>query len=131
MTETRLARPSTTRRLVRHYVEMVVAMVVGMVVLGPVWGLLWPSYGDRLEVMVLVMATDMAIGMAAWMRFRGHAWRGTLEMCAAMYVPFLLLLPPYWAGMVSGDVVMTAGHVLMLPAMALVMWWRRSEYAHC
>jgi flagellar biosynthetic protein FliP len=101
-----------------------------MVALGPVWSAVWPSYGDRFEVMVLVMATDMAVAMAAWMLVRGHSRRVTAEMSAVMYLPFLLLFPPYWAGWVSGGVVMTAGHLLMLPAMAAVLWWRRDEHAH-
>jgi flagellar biosynthetic protein FliP len=124
-------RSRRTRHLVRHYLEMVVAMLAGMVVLGPVHGYLWPGLDDRADVAALVMATDMAIGMAAWMRFRGHSWPPIAEMSAAMYVPFALLLVPYWLGAVSGDLLMTAGHVLMLPAMALAMWWRVDEYAEC
>jgi hypothetical protein len=123
--------PSRTRHAwhyVRHYLEMVVAMVVGMVALGPVADLVWPGQHDRLEFHVLVMATTMAIGMGAWMRFRGHSWRPIAEMSAAMYVPFVVLFVPYWAGAVSGSVVMDAGHLLMLPLMALAMAWRRDEY---
>ncbi|GAB3313203.1 hypothetical protein GCM10027451_26980 [Geodermatophilus aquaeductus] len=130
MTTTQSPRSRRTRHLVRHYLEMVVAMLAGMVVLGPVHGFLWPGLDDRADVAALVMATDMAIGMAAWMRFRGHSWPAITEMSAAMYVPFALLLVPFWLGAVSGGVLMTAGHVLMLPAMALAMWWRVDEYAH-
>ncbi len=115
---------------VRHYLEMVVAMVAGMAVLGPVETLLWPGVDDRVDVHAVVMATNMAVAMAAWMRFRGHSWPAVAEMSAAMYVPFAVLLVPYWAGAVSGSVLYTAGHVLMLPAMALAMWWRLDEYAH-
>ncbi len=113
---------------VRHYVEMVVAMVAGMFALGPLWDLVWPGWTDRTEIHVLVMATNMAIGMGAWMRFRGHSWIAIGEMSAAMYVPFLVLFVPYWAGAVSADTVMTVGHVLMLPAMAAAMLWRPAEY---
>ena len=116
--------------LVRHYLEMVVAMVVGMVALGPVEDLLWPGLDNRLDVHVVVMATNMAIGMGAWMRFRGHSWRAIVEMSAAMYLPFAVLLVPYWAGAVSGGLLMTAGHVAMLPLMALAMLLRPAEYAH-
>ncbi len=119
-----------TWHLVRHYLEMVVAMVVGMVALGPLEALLWPGLDDRVDVHAMVMATNMAVAMAAWMRFRGHSWPAITEMSAAMYVPFAVLLVPYWAGAVSGSFLYTAGHVLMLPAMALAMWWRLDEYAH-
>jgi flagellar biosynthetic protein FliP len=116
--------------VVRHYLEMVVAMVVGMVALGPVWNLLWPGLSGHVAADVLVMATDMALGMGAWMRFRGHSWSAIAVMSAAMYLPFLVLLVPFWAGAVTGGTVMGAGHVLMFPAMALAMLWRRQEYLH-
>ena len=115
---------------VRHYLEMVAAMLAGMLVLGPLEGLVWPALTARADVGVMVMATNMAIGMGAWMRFRGHSWRAVAEMSAAMYVPFLVLLVPFWAGGISGHALMTWGHVLMLPAMAAVMLLRPDEYAH-
>jgi hypothetical protein len=133
MTLTAAPRHSRTRsawHLVRHYLEMVVAMVAGMVVLGPVWHLLWPGLSGHVAAGALVMATDMAIGMGGWMRFRGHSWGAIGVMSAAMYAPFLALLVPYAAGAVSGGTVMTAGHLLMLPAMAAAMAYRRHEYLH-
>jgi flagellar biosynthetic protein FliP len=123
-------RAGRARHVVRHFLEMVVAMVVGMVVLGPVWSLVWPGLSAHVAADALVMATDMAIGMGAWMRFRGHSWRAITEMSAAMYLPFLVLLVPLWAGAITGGTLLTAGHVLMLPAMALAMVWRRNEYLH-
>jgi hypothetical protein len=116
--------------LVRHYLEMVVAMVAGMVVLGPVWHLAWPGLSGHVAAGALVMATDMAIGMGGWMRFRGHSWRAIGVMSAAMYLPFLVLLVPFAAGAITGGTLMTAGHVLMLPAMAAAMAYRRHEYLH-
>lgn len=117
--------------LVRHYLEMVVAMLVGMAALGALEGLVWPHLNDRTDVMVLVMATNMAVAMSAWMWFRGHSTIAVAEMAGAMYLPFLVLLVPYWAGAISGYAVTTWGHLLMLVTMALPMvWWRRSEYVH-
>jgi hypothetical protein len=124
------ARAHRVRHFVRHYLEMVVAMLVGMVVLGPVEGLVWPDLTARADVGVLVMATNMVIGMGAWMRYRGHSWRGTAEMSASMYAPFLVLLVPFWAGAIGEHVLMTWGHLLMLPAMAAAMLLRPAEYAH-
>src|SRR5215212_3907890 len=95
------SRARTAWHLTRHYLEMVVAMVVGMMALGPVWSLVWPGWTDNATVHVLVMATDMAIGMGAWMAFRRHSWPAIAEMTAAMYLPFLVLLVPYWLGAVS------------------------------
>jgi hypothetical protein len=125
------SRGRTAWHLVRHYLEMVAAMLVGMVALGAVESLIWPGLHDRTDVMVLFMATNMAIGMSAWMWFRRHSWIAITEMAAAMYLPFLVLLVPYWAGAISGSAVMSWGHLLMLVAMALPMvWWRRAEYVH-
>jgi hypothetical protein len=46
-----------------------------------------------------------------------------------MYVPFVVLLVPFWAEVLPGNVIMVGGHVLMLPAMAVAMLHRRGEYA--
>ena len=124
------SRRHRVRHFVRHYLEMVVAMFAGMVALGPLEEWLWPALFVRADVGVLVMATNMSIGMGAWMKFRGHTWRGIAEMSAAMYVPFLVLLVPFWAGAMGEHAMMTWGHVLMLPAMAAVMLLRPDEYAH-
>ncbi|GAA1814599.1 hypothetical protein HC028_26700 [Planosporangium flavigriseum] len=39
-----------------------------------------------------------------------------------------MLFIPYWAGLLSGHALMAAGHVLMLPLMAVAMLRRRDEY---
>src|SRR3954469_1029124 len=64
----------------RHYVEMLITMVVGMMVLHPLWAVALEALGlpgalHDATVMALVMATDMSLGMGAWMRYRGHSWR--------------------------------------------------------
>jgi flagellar biosynthetic protein FliP len=114
----------TDRRFWRHFVEMLLAMVVGMVVLGP----LWPDLHGSTELHLLVMATNMTLGMALWMAVRRHRWVAIAEMGLAMYVPFVVLLPPFWAGWLSADAVFVLGHVLMLPAMLLAMLRRPAEY---
>src|SRR5690348_14739795 len=87
-------------RFLWHFTEMALAMLAGMLLLGPVWMLVWPHLHLHADRHVLVMATDMAIGMAAWMRFRRHGWAAITQMSAAMYVPFLLLLGPFWSGLI-------------------------------
>ncbi|WP_199235970.1 hypothetical protein [Micromonospora sp. S4605] len=124
---TRLVRP-----LVRHYVEMVVAMTVGMMVIGALRsfiGLTVP-FAERPGAAYLLMATDMAIGMAIWMGVRRHPWAATLEMCAAMYVP-VALVPLVWTGVIGTMSFMVAVHVLMLTAMLAVLLRRRQQLAHC
>jgi hypothetical protein len=75
------------------------------------------------------MAANMTIGMSVWMRHRGHRWAPIVEMGAAMFVPLLVLIGPFWAGVLSGDALSGAMHVLMLPAMVIAMLHRRDEYA--
>lgn len=118
---------------VRHYLQMLAAMGVGMLVLEPVRmmaasALGWTEVFEQTEPMALAMAAEMSIGMAVWMRFRRHGWTPVAEMCLAMFVPFLVLFIPLWAGLIGGTAVMVIGHVLMLPAMAIVMLRRPEEY---
>jgi len=122
------------RRFLPHYLEMIMAMVVGMVVLGVAEAMLldrvgWPETPARPETDALIMATNMIVPMAAWMRFRGHRWGAIAEMAVAMYLPFVALFAPLWLGVLSPTGLMVLGHVLMLFAMAAVMWRRRDEYA--
>ncbi|MEU3641948.1 hypothetical protein AB0E59_01110 [Lentzea sp. NPDC034063] len=108
------------RPLLRHGAEMLVAMLVGMALLGPLWT------PERVDLAALWMAASMSVPMALWMRYRGHD--RIFEMCAAMFVPYLVLLVPYWLGVLDGGVVEMGGHLLMLPAMALVLVLGRHEH---
>ncbi|MEK8105397.1 hypothetical protein NKG94_09880 [Micromonospora sp. M12] len=128
----RTAPAGGTRRLLWHLAEMALAMVAGMLLLGPLWDAAGAALGligtlGRPDVAALVMATNMTVGMTVWMRYRAHHWRGVVEMAAAMYVPFLLLLVPWWAGLLDADVLMLGGHLLMVPAMVLVAVRHRHE----
>ena len=129
------AAPTTSRRhFFHHYLEMIAVMVVSMMALsGLFWGILGIlGHGDLrhlLGVRAFVMTINMAIGMTVWMRFRRHGWATTLEMDAAMILPFVLLIGPYWAGMLSGGALMGVEHLLMLPFMYIVMLRRYDEYA--
>jgi hypothetical protein len=120
---------------IRHYIEMVLAMAVGMFALMPLWTLAVQAVGAphllaHAELMTLVMATDMALGMGAWMAWRRHGWRDIAEMSAAMYLPFVIFFPATLAGAMTSGTMMAAGHVLMLLAMLAVMLRRRDHYGH-
>ncbi|WBB69002.1 hypothetical protein [Micromonospora sp. WMMD812] len=122
------------RHLLRHLGEMALAMVAGMLLLAPLWRVAGAPLGltavlVRPDVAAFVMATDMTVGMIVWMRHRRHSWGACAEMAAAMYVPFLVLLVPYWAGRLAGDALMLGGHLLMLPAMLLVALRHRHDAA--
>lgn len=126
---------TSRRHFVRHFLEMVAAMVAGMVVLGGtirlIFAVLGYSYSDvvdQTELRALVMATNMVIGMSLWMRHRGHDWAVIAEMAVAMYLPFIVLFVPYWAGLLSRGGVLGLGHILMLAAMLMVMVHRQDKY---
>ncbi|RKN40709.1 hypothetical protein D7223_26300 [Micromonospora endolithica] len=119
--------------MARHLLAMVLAMLAGMLLLGPARGALAGALGlapATPGVAALLMATDMSVGMAVWMWYRGHSAPAIGEMTAAMYLPVLLLLPPYAVGLLGADALLTGGHLLMIPAMVGAMLWRRAEYAH-
>ena len=129
---TAAAPASSRRRLLWHLGEMALAMVAGMLLLGPLWELAGTALGvgdalARPEVAALVMATNMTVGMTVVMRYRAHRWHAVGEMAAAMYVPFLLLLVPFWAGLIDADALLLGGHLLMIPAMVLVALRHRHE----
>ena len=120
---------------IRHYLEMVLAMAIGMIASMPLGTLAFAAAGaphlmDHAELMVLVMATDMAIAMGAVMAYRRHGWRDIAEMSAAMYLPFAIFFPATLAGVMTSGTMMVAGHALMLVAMLAVMLWRRDHYCH-
>ncbi|MDE9366783.1 hypothetical protein PZ938_14305 [Luteipulveratus sp. YIM 133132] len=131
LTTPRTDGPRTWRPIARHYLEMVAAMLVGMLVLGTPRAMLGAdvSFEERPALGYLLMATDMSIAMAALMRWRGHTWSRTLEMCAVMYVP-LVLVPLVRAGAMSAMDFMMVAHVAMLVLMLGVVLLRRAEYAH-
>jgi hypothetical protein len=128
--------PRTERHnLVRHFFEMVLAMLVGMAVLGAAVQLVGAAFGqsgffaDHAGLRAPLMAMNMTIGMAVWMRHRGHGWAPIGEMGAAMFVPLAVLIGPFWAGVLPGGTLLGGMHVLMVPAMVVAMRHRRAEYA--
>ena len=89
------------------------------------------TYQSDPELAYLLMAFNMSVGMAVWMRFRGHGWPATLEMCGAMFAPIVPLFPLLWLGLIDGMALMVVAHVAMFPAMLAVMLRRLDEYAGC
>jgi hypothetical protein len=131
-----MSADTSKRAFVRHFFEMLVAMAAGMALLGAAVSVLLSLLGcaslleEHADLHAVVMATNMSVGMALWMRHRGHTWTHIGQMAGAMYVPFLLLVVPYWAGLLGSRAFLGGGHVLMLPAMLGVMLLRWEVYAH-
>lgn len=124
------------RSFTRHYAEMVVAMFAGMAVLGLVSEAALAAAGSGSselapDVQLVGMATVMTVPMVAWMRYRGHAWRPSVEMAASMYVPTLAAMALRWAGTVDDvHAAMAIQHIAMFPAMLAAMLLRPHEYGH-
>jgi hypothetical protein len=122
-TVSRLLRTRLVRFLTA-YVEMSVSMLVGMALLGLLWDSVWPGLTGRPDAMALTMAFDMTLGMSAWMWVRRHAARHIAEMSAVMVLPFVVLLVPYWLGVLPGDALLTWGHIAMFALMGAYLAWR-------
>ena len=112
----------------RPYLEMVTAMLAGMLALAALSaGLL--DLPDRTSVKILEMAAWMTAPMVAWMRIRGHSWRACGEMAAAMLFPAVGALVVLTIGAVSDShLLLMVEHIVMFPAMLVVMLLRRDEY---
>jgi hypothetical protein len=128
----------TDRRFWRHYLEMVLVMMVGMGVLalpvaaladaaGPVWP---AAAGDGPVATLVRMAVAMTVPMVPWMRWRGHAWRPTLEMVGAMVVPTAGVVMLAATGVATSlDSLMVVEHTAMLAGMFAVMAARPGDHA--
>jgi hypothetical protein len=125
---------TSKRRFFHHYLEMIAVMLVAMLALGGVVSLVSGLFGHSnllhyAGLRAFVMTANMTIGMTVWMRFRGHGWASTVAMDGAMVLPIVLLIGPYWAGMLSAGALLAMMHALMLPFMFVVILRRYSEYA--
>ena len=117
---------------VRHLFEMALAMMVGMMASAAVFlsvvGMTADEALRRHAVLfVVVQAFGMTVAMIAWMRRRGHAWRGCSEMAAAMVVPAVLLICLRVVGVISGPIC-GVYCISTVVAMVLVMVYRRRDY---
>ena len=75
------------------------------------------------------MAFNMTVPMVLWMRYRGHSWERGGEMAAAMNLPLLPLLALNWFDAIPARGVLGLQMMLMIPAMAGVMLYRKQEYS--
>jgi deazaflavin-dependent oxidoreductase (nitroreductase family) len=81
------------------------------------------------ELTVLVIAINLSLPMAAWMRFRGMAWRPTVEMSGSTMVFGLLLIAAYWMDLIAKDSLVEVQTSAACPLMVGVMLFRPGLYA--
>ena len=58
---------------------------------------------------------------------RHHSWTSTIEMSAAMLLPYFVLIGPSAAGLIGKAAFLASMHALMLPLMIVAMLRRRTE----
>jgi YtkA-like len=122
-----------TVRFMVHFGEMALAMILGMVALGILNNMILVPRGFHLsrfpEVYTLAMAFSMTIPMVAWMWFRGHCWRHSAEMTAAMFVPAAVCIGVCSLGLLPRTTMLSWYHLLMWVAMLGVMLYSWNDYA--
>jgi len=128
-------------RFVWHYFQMCMVMCAGAVALsvlffGAATLLGYTELDQRAPALtVLVIAINLSLPMAVWMRFMGMAWRPTLEMSGSTMVAGLSLIAAYWLDLVAkSDLIPLQTGLLACPLMLVVMLFRfrlySSEHTH-
>lgn len=118
-----------------HLLEMCMVMCAGAALLSVVFfgaaSLL--GYTDLLqtapELVVLVIALNLSVPMAVWMRYRGMAWQPTLEMAGSTMVVGLALIAAYWMDIVGRTNLVELQTSLACPVMVAVMLMRFRLYS--
>lgn len=117
-----------------HLGEMILAMVLGMALLGPVYraGMGFIGYSNLAnrfpELSAMAMAVYMTVPMVIWMWYRGHGWQRSGEMAGAMVVLAIVLVVLCVLGVIPHSTLSGAVMIVMLPAMVIVMLYRRADY---
>jgi len=81
------------------------------------------------ELSVLVVAINLSLPMALWMRFRGMAWRPTVEMSGSTMILGLLLITAYWMDLIARDSLIETQAGAACPLMLGIMLLRPRLYA--
>lgn len=119
----------------RHFLEMFAAMWIGMVagkaIFLAVTGLSSTVEASRLypAQSVFAMGVSMSLPMVAWMLFRGHGWRNSTEMAAAMLVPAIPFIILCSLHVLTGGTAARVYMMLSTLAMIGLMVYRRDVYS--
>ena len=117
-----------------HFLEMCVTMCVGGITLNVLffWGAAKIGYPDLLErfpeFAILAIGINLAVPMTVWMRFRGHAWRPTLEMASTSIILPILLIAAAWLGIIPESSQLELLTNLVCPIMIIPMLFRLDHY---
>lgn len=116
----------------RDVLEMALAMMVGMMVsaavfLSAVGMTAAQAMRQHAVLFVVLQAGGMTLAMVGWMRRRGHAWRSSAEMGAAMIIPAAPLIGLRLLDLISGPICGIYCPITFV-AMLGLMLYRRSDY---
>jgi hypothetical protein len=81
------------------------------------------------ELSVLVLAINLSLPMAVWMRFRGMDWRPTLEMSGSTMLVGLFLIVAYRLDLIAASNLLDVQTSLACPVMLAVMLTRFRLYS--
>ena len=117
-----------------HLLEMCLAMCIGGIPLIILFfvGAAKIGYPDLFqqspELSVLVVGFILSLPMTAWMRFRGHEWRPTLEMASTTIILAILLVGLGWLGILARDSLFEWLTRFACPIMIIPMLFRLEMY---
>jgi hypothetical protein len=128
-----VSRRARISHFLLHFVEMSAAMMIGMAVGMPIYrAIAGISSAEQYRLhpvpSVSAMALTMALPMAAWMLVRGHGWRNSAEMAAAMIVPAIPFIVLAGLHLISGTAC-RAYMPLSIVAMIGLMIYRWDMYS--
>ena len=122
-------------RFAVHHIEMCMVMCLGAFLLsvaffGAAALLGYPDLPQRMpELSVLVLAVNLSLPMAAWMRFRGMGWQPILEMSGPTMLVGLLLILGYWLDIIAKSSLIDLQTSLACPVMLAAMLLRCRLYS--
>lgn len=130
---TRAGKPAG--RFLLHVAEMCMVMCAGGIILSVLFfqGAAVLGYANlpqtAPELSVIVIAINLTVPMAAWMRYRGMDWQPTLEMAIPTMATGLLLVAAYWLDVVAKGSLIEIQTSLACPVMVAVMLLRFRLYS--
>lgn len=122
-------------RFILHLLEMCAVMCLGailfsLLIFGAASLLGYPNLPETApELAVLIIALNLSVPMAAWMRYRGMEWQPTLEMAGATMAVGLLLICAYRLDLVAQASLIPIQTSLACPVMLAVMLPRFRLYS--
>ena len=117
-----------------HYVQMCLVMCAGGAILTFAFfmGAALLGYPDLFTqapyLATLVLAINLSVAMVAWMRFRHHEWRPTLEMAGASMGLGIVLIGMGLLGLIPMSDIFEWEATLCCPTMLVPMLFRHKLY---